>query len=64
MTFPIERGVPRERATTAHYDHDRDYGRDRPENCTCLPRDDLVCWPCYRAGFREANPDGTGRAER
>lgn len=33
---------------------------DRPDDCICLAGDDLPCFPCYNAGFRQANPDGTG----
>jgi hypothetical protein len=30
----------------------------RPQACTCAPTfDELPCWPCYRAGFEEPNPN-------
>jgi hypothetical protein len=34
-----------------------DDGPDRPTTCGCWGQDDLPCWPCYRAGFSEPNPD-------
>jgi hypothetical protein len=33
-------------------------GDGRPEDCDCSPLfDELPCWPCYRDGFEEPNPD-------
>lgn len=30
----------------------------RPEDCGCWPgMEDLPCWPCWRDGFAEPNPD-------
>lgn len=30
----------------------------RPEDCDCVGvLDDLPCWPCYRDGFEEPNPN-------
>lgn len=35
-------------------------GTDRPESCDCREAGDaLPCWPCYRAGFDEPNPEAT-----
>lgn len=32
----------------------------RPEDCQCWdPDNELPCWPCYREGFRDANPEAT-----
>jgi len=41
-----------------------DGGDERPADCDCgdlhnSPRVDLPCWPCYRDGFREPNPEPT-----
>lgn len=31
---------------------------ERPEDCDCLSTmEGLGCWPCYRDGFEEPNPD-------
>jgi len=31
---------------------------DRPEDCDCSPHsEELACWPCYRDGFEEPNPN-------
>lgn len=31
---------------------------DRPEDCDCGPHfEGLACWPCYRDGFEEPNPN-------
>ena len=31
---------------------------ERPNDCDCAPTfEDLPCWPCYRDGFEEPNPD-------
>jgi hypothetical protein len=35
----------------------------RPEECDCGAWNDgeeLPCWPCYRDGFEEPNPNATG----
>lgn len=30
----------------------------RPDECNCTPiSEDLPCWPCYRDGFEEPNPN-------
>jgi hypothetical protein len=30
----------------------------RPDDCDCAPcLGDLPCWPCYRDGFDEPNPN-------
>jgi hypothetical protein len=30
----------------------------RPDDCDCSPLfEDLPCWPCYRGGFEEPNPN-------
>mgnify|MGYP000011754158 FL=1 len=29
----------------------------RPEDCDCWGTGDLACWPCFRAGFEEPNPN-------
>jgi hypothetical protein len=32
----------------------------RPDDCGCTPlMDDLPCWPCWRDGFRQPNPNAT-----
>ena len=37
---------------------------DRPDECDCSPLfEDLPCWPCYRDGFEEPNPNATGGDE-
>lgn len=34
---------------------------ERPADCQCSPLfDDLLCWPCYRDGFREPAPTVDG----
>ena len=31
----------------------------RPDDCDCTPpMEDLPCWPCYRDGFEDPNPNG------
>lgn len=31
---------------------------NRPDDCDCAPSfEDLPCWPCYRDGFHEPNPN-------
>jgi hypothetical protein len=31
---------------------------ERPDDCDCAPTfEDLPCWPCYRDGFEEPNPN-------
>jgi hypothetical protein len=33
----------------------------RPEDCDCWDGNaELPCWPCYRDGFEEQNPDEPG----
>ena len=35
-------------------------GDERPSDCDCwaeLGNDDLPCWPCWREGFEDPNPD-------
>jgi hypothetical protein len=35
-----------------------DHSDERPDDCDCWdPEQDLPCWPCYREGFEEPNPD-------
>jgi hypothetical protein len=37
---------------------EQDPDDNRPDDCDCSPLfDDLPCWPCYRDGFEEPNPD-------
>jgi len=31
----------------------------RPEDCDCWATGSLACWPCFRAGFEEPNPNVT-----
>jgi len=31
----------------------------RPEDCDCWATGDLACWPCFRAGFTEPNPNAS-----
>lgn len=42
-----------------------DPGRaDRPAECSCWdPDGKLPCWPCYRDGFEEPNPEAPAAAE-
>jgi len=35
-----------------------DESDERPSDCDCSPLfDELPCWPCYRDGFEEPNPN-------
>jgi hypothetical protein len=35
-----------------------DYSNERPDDCNCTPlTEGLPCWPCYRDGFEEPNPN-------
>lgn len=35
-----------------------DDSNERPEDCTCLETmEDLPCFACFNAGFREPNPN-------
>jgi hypothetical protein len=35
-----------------------DHSDERPEDCDCSPLfDELPCWPCYRDGYEEPNPN-------
>ena len=37
---------------------------ERPDDCDCSPLfEDLPCWPCYRDGFKDPNPDAGGSDE-
>lgn len=37
-----------------------DNSDERPDDCDCSPTfEELPCWPCYRDGFEEPNPDAT-----
>ena len=37
---------------------DIDHSDERPDDCGCAPMvGDLSCWPCYREGFEEPNPN-------
>ena len=29
----------------------------RPEECDCWATGELACWPCFRDGFEEPNPN-------
>jgi len=29
----------------------------RPEDCDCWATGELPCWPCFRDGFEEPNPN-------
>lgn len=38
-----------------------DHPNKRPDDCDCSPLfEDLPCWPCYRDGFEESNPNVEG----
>ena len=38
-----------------------DHSDKRPDDCDCSPTfEDLPCWPCYRDGFEEPNPNVGG----
>jgi hypothetical protein len=39
---------------------ENDGSDERPEDCECIEVADLPCWPCYRDGFDEPNPDTGG----
>jgi hypothetical protein len=35
-----------------------DHSDERPDDCDCAPTfEELPCWPCYRDGFEEPNPN-------
>ena len=34
-----------------------DHSDERPDDCDCIEIADLPCWPCYRDGFEEPNPN-------
>jgi hypothetical protein len=35
-----------------------DHSNERPDDCDCSPLfEELPCWPCYRDGFEEPNPN-------
>lgn len=35
-----------------------DHSDERPDDCDCSPLfEELPCWPCYRDGFEEPNPN-------
>ena len=35
-----------------------DHSEERPDDCDCSPLfEELPCWPCYRDGFEEPNPN-------
>lgn len=57
--------VFQERKTMSAYDTSAEEGTAtqttldaRPDGCTCLSTfEDLPCFPCFRAGFDEPNPN-------
>ncbi|MFB6087497.1 MAG: hypothetical protein ABEJ85_03160, partial [Haloarculaceae archaeon] len=45
-------------------DVDGDLEDDRPDDCQCWDADlDLPCWPCYREGFEQPNPETPGAGD-
>jgi hypothetical protein len=51
LTMKADGGVTVEGDENSHFD-------ERPEDCNCTPFSEMLpCWPCYRDGFEEPNPN-------
>ncbi len=50
-TVKADGGLTVEEGTTGDFN-------ERPDDCDCSPTfEELPCWPCYRDGFEEPNPN-------